>query len=91
MFGKKHLLASATFSVTSFVVSVSTMFVYVACASTRVWPLGQVNEGSVSGPAVRLARTRPFLDWNEPPLETEPWNDRLFEAFGLWPPLLMQA
>jgi hypothetical protein len=30
MFGKKHLLASATFVETLFVVSVSTMFVYVA-------------------------------------------------------------
>ena len=51
----------------------------------------EVNDGSVSGPAVRLARTRPFLAWNDPPLETLPLNDRLFDAFGLWPPLLMQA
>jgi hypothetical protein len=91
MFGKKHLLASAMLAVTLFVVSVSTIFVYVACASTRVWPLGHVNEGSVSGRAVKLPCTRPFVGSKVPAAVTVPLKDRLFEAFGLCPPLLMQA
>ena len=91
MFGKKHLLASAMLAVTLFVVSVSTMFVYVACASTRVWPLGHVNEGSAQRPSSALPCTRPFVGSKVPAAVTVPLNDCLFEAFGLCPPLLMHA
>src|SRR6266571_2817625 len=52
-------------------------------------PSGHVKLGSVNGPAVRLPWTRPFLDWKEPPVLTEPFTDSLLDAFGCCPPLLM--
>ena len=67
------------------------MFEYVTFARMRVCPDGHVKLGSVSGPAVRLAFTRPFLAWNEPPVLTEPFTDSLLDAFGWFPPLLIHA
>ena len=48
------------------------MFEYVTFARIRICPDGHVKLGSCSGPVVRLASTRPLLDWNEPPVLTEP-------------------
>ena len=88
---EKDLQTSAGFATTLFVVSVSTMFVYVTFARIRVCPDGHVKLGSVSGPVVRLAFTRPFFAWNEPPVLTEPFTDSLLDAFGWCPPLLIHA
>jgi hypothetical protein len=88
---EKDLQTSAGFAVTSLLVSVRTMFEYVTFARIRVCPDGHVKLGSVSGPAVRLAFTRPFFAWKEPPVLTEPFTDSLFDAFGWFPPLLMHA
>ena len=88
---EKDLQTSAGFAVTSLLVSVSTMFEYVTFARIRVCPDGQVKLGSVSGPVVRLAFTRPFFAWKEPPVLTEPFTVSLLDAFGWFPPLLMHA
>jgi hypothetical protein len=83
---EKDLQTSAGLAATLLLVSVSTMFVYVTFARIRVCPDGHAKLGSVNGPAVRLALTRPFLAWNEPPVLTEPFTDSLFDAFGCCPP-----
>jgi hypothetical protein len=76
---------------TSFVWSVSTMFVYETAASTSRWLPGQEKSPAEIGAAVRLARTRPFLASNEPSALTSALMVSLLAACGWFPPRLMQA